>query len=109
VQCFIVEAQQRHNRLTAAGMLDTVAVLCWETDPRSAYLFSLVYQRSWSLPSLLSADATDSLGPDVMDEIQHLAADLPIDEAVSMALDLLDRYLAAVPSPEDTKSGGHRG
>ena len=108
VQRFIVEAQQRHNRLTAAGMLDTVAVLCWETDPRSAYLFSLVYQRSWSLPSLLSADATEALGPDVMAEIQHLAEDVPLDEAISMALAVLDQYLAAVPSPQDTKSGGPR-
>ena len=106
VQRFIVEAIRRKNHQTAAIMLEAVALLSWELDPRSAYLLSLVYERSWSVPSLLATDSTEALGPEVMAEIQHRAEDVPLDEALSLALAVLDQYLAAVPSPEDTESGG---
>jgi hypothetical protein len=72
-------------------MLDPVAVLIAPYDPETAYLLKLVDRRSPG--SLLAATPLpDDIGPERRAEIEAEAATIPIDDAIALALDTLDRY-----------------
>jgi predicted ATPase len=91
----LTEQRQRHSLMFAAGALDPVAALLWEHDPRTAYLLTLIFRRTWGTSGLVP-DIAAQLDPDIVAEVDEQSRTMDTDRAVVVALDALDRYLTAI-------------
>jgi hypothetical protein len=92
----ITGSRDRHVMPTASFALDSLAALLWEYDAPTACLLSLVGRRRWATGSPLPAHVVDALGPATVAELEEQANAMNADQIVALALDALDRYLAAV-------------
>ena len=81
---------------TALFALDPLAALLWEYDARTACLLGLAGRRRWGTGTLLPAHVLDALGPATVAELEQRANAMDADESVALALDALDRYVAAI-------------
>jgi predicted ATPase/class 3 adenylate cyclase len=92
----ITEYRDRHTMAGALGALDPLAVLLWEYDAPTAYLLRLANRRMWATGTPLPAHAVDALDPATVAELEERADAMDADETVALALDALERYLAAI-------------
>jgi predicted ATPase len=92
----ITEARDRHTISTAYWALEPLARLLWDYDAPTAYLLRLANQRKWATGTPLPADAVDALDPATIAELEERANAMDADETVAVALDALERYLAAI-------------
>jgi hypothetical protein len=76
--------------------LDALAALLWEYDAPTAYLLRLANRRMWATGTPLPTHSADALGPATVAELEQRAYAMDPDETVALALDALDRYLAAI-------------
>jgi hypothetical protein len=81
---------------TASFALDSLAALLREYDAPTACLLSLVGRRRWATGTPLPAHVVDALGPATVAELEEQANAMNADQIVALALDALERYLAAV-------------
>ena len=92
----ITENRDRHTMATAFWALDPLAALLWDYDPAAAYLLRLANRRRWATGTPLPANAADVMDPVTVAELEERANAMNADETVALALDALDRYLAAI-------------
>jgi predicted ATPase/class 3 adenylate cyclase len=92
----ITEARDRHSVGTAFGALDPLATLLWDYDAPAAYLLRVANRRIWATGTPLPADALEAFDLTTVVELEHRANAMTADEIVALALDVLDRYLAAI-------------
>ena len=77
--------------------------LLWDYDAPTACLLRLADRRMWATGTPLPADVVDALDPATVAELEERANAMNADETVALALDALDRYLAAIdPDPLTT-------
>jgi hypothetical protein len=96
VRRVITEYRDRHTMATVFYALEPLATLLWEYDARTAYLLRLAARRMWAIGTPLPADAVDALDPATVAELEERANAMNPDETVALALDALERYLAAI-------------
>ena len=100
----IDEARQHNNRLLAAKELDAVAVLIAREDPERAYLLSLLSESVLPLGTLLDDETIATIDASRREELAAEAAVTALDDAIGLALDLLDRHYPRSDSqPEDPR------
>jgi predicted ATPase/class 3 adenylate cyclase len=92
----ITESRDRQTLTTAIFVLDSLAALLWDYDAPTAYLLRLATGRMWATGTPLPADAIDALDPATVAKLEARANSMTADEIVELALDALDRYLAAL-------------
>jgi predicted ATPase/class 3 adenylate cyclase len=92
----ITEYRDSHTMATVFGALAPLATLLWDYDTPTAYLLRLVARRMWAAGTPLPAHAADALGPATVAELEERANSMDADETVALALDALERYLAAI-------------
>jgi hypothetical protein len=92
----IIESRDRRTMPTAFWALDALAALLWEYDAPTAYLLRLANRRVWATGTPLPTDAAATLGPATVAELEQRANTMNADETVAVALDALERYLAAI-------------
>jgi predicted ATPase/class 3 adenylate cyclase len=92
----ITENRDRHAMATAFWALHPLAALLWEYDASAAYLLRLATRRMWVTGTPLPADAVDAFDHATVGELEERANAMTADEIVALALDALDRYLAAI-------------
>ena len=90
---FVLDALERGNLQFGLVIIDCVAVLIWEDDPRTAYLLPAIYRRAWAVNPMLPAEARSHLDPAEIAELDDRAATMPDRDALALALGALDRYL----------------
>jgi predicted ATPase len=95
----ITESRDSHAMSTAFWVLDSLAALLWKYDAPTAYLLRLATGRMWATGTPLPADALDAFDPATVAELEERANAMNADETVALALDALDRYLAAIGQP----------
>jgi predicted ATPase len=88
----IDEARRHNNRLLAAKELDAVAVLISHQDPERAYLLSLLSESLLPLGTLLDDETIAPIDARRREELAAEARLTPLDDAIVLALDLLDRH-----------------
>jgi hypothetical protein len=88
----IREAQEHSDRQMAVNMFDAVAVLIGSDDPPHAYLLSRVFKRV--LPGAIGPELItfDGLDPDRRAELDAEAAAIDLDDALMLAIAVVDRY-----------------
>ena len=91
----ITESRDRHTPGTALWALDSVAALLWDDDAPTAHLLRLASGQivANGAPPL---NAVDALNPATVAELKERAKAMDADETIDVALDALDRYLAAI-------------
>jgi predicted ATPase len=101
----ITEYRDSHTMATVFSALEPLAVLVGEYDAPTAYLLRLAIRRMWSTDTPLPANAADALDPATVAELEERANAMNADQIVALALDTLERYLAAIdPDPLATES-----
>jgi len=88
---------------TVFATLAPLAVLSWDYDAPTPYLLRVARRRMWAgagspLPAG-AAGAVDALGPATVADLDERAKAMDADEAVTLAPDALERYLAAIGPP----------
>jgi hypothetical protein len=96
VRGVITEYRDRHTMATVFYALEPLATLLWDYDTPTAYLLRRAARRMWATGTPLPADSFDALDPATVGELEERANALDADETVALALDALDRYLAAI-------------
>jgi hypothetical protein len=71
-------------------MLHSVADLVSSDDAETAYLLKLVYRRAPG--AIMPVTPPDEIAPERRAGIEAEAAVIPLDDAVALALAMLDRY-----------------
>lgn len=94
---FMLEALERETLQFALVIVDAVAVLVGEDDPRTAYVLAAVYRRAWAVNSLLPAEAIAGLDPAEIATLDARVSNTSDRDAIARALSALDRYLADEP------------
>jgi predicted ATPase len=97
----IDEARRHNNRLLAAKELDAVAVLISRQDPERAYLLSVLSESLLPLGTLLDDETIATIDARRREELAVEARLTPLDDAIVLALDLLDRYYPRTDSQAD--------
>jgi predicted ATPase/class 3 adenylate cyclase len=92
----ITQARDRHTISTAFWALGPLARLLRGSDAPTAYLLLLANRRLWATGKPLSADAVAALDPATVAQLEERVNGMNADEIVALALDALDRYLAAI-------------
>jgi predicted ATPase len=83
-------AREHHDRPVAANMLHSVALLIEPHDVETAYLLKLVYRRAPG--AVMPIDPPDNIALERRAELEAQAAVMPFDDAVAVALTMLDRH-----------------
>ena len=104
----ITEAPERDVIASTIGALEPVAAVLWDHDPRTAYLLAVVHGRTWVTLSLHPTDLAAGLDPATVAEVDEQARTMDTDQAVAVALDALERYLAAIDPDRVTASESAR-
>ena len=86
----ITEYRDSHTMMTVFGAMAPLATLLWGYETPTAYLLLLPPDECGPPPP---ADALDAA---TITELDARAAVMDADETVALALDALDRYLAAI-------------
>jgi predicted ATPase/class 3 adenylate cyclase len=99
----ITEYRDSHTMATVFGAMAPLATLLWDYDTPTAYLLLLAARRMWATAAPPPAHAADALGPATVAELEERANSMDADQTVALALDALDKYLAAIdPDPLTT-------
>jgi hypothetical protein len=91
----ITQARDRHTISTAFWALWPLAGLLQGSDAPTAYLLLLAHRRLWATDRALPANAIDAIDPATIAELEERANAINADQLVALALDALERYLAA--------------
>jgi hypothetical protein len=83
-------ARERNDRLVAVNMLDPVAVLIARHEPETAYLLKLVYRRAPG--AVIPVVPPAAVPPQRRTELEAQATVMPFDDAIALALAVLDRH-----------------
>jgi predicted ATPase/class 3 adenylate cyclase len=86
-------ARERNDRPVAVNMLHAVAQLVAASDPETAYFLMLVYRRAPG--ALIPVEPPDEINAGRRAEVEAAAAVIPFDDAVALALAILDRHYPA--------------
>jgi len=92
----ITQARDRHTISTAFWALRPLARLLRGSDAPTAYLLLLANRRLWATGKPLRADAVAALDPATVAQLEERVNGMNADEIVALALDALERYLAAI-------------
>lgn len=93
----ITESRDRHTMAAAFWALEPLAALLWDYDAPTAYTLRLAANRRlWAAGTPMPTEALDELDPATVAELEARAKVMDADETVALALDALERYLAAV-------------
>jgi len=85
---------------TVFATLAPLAVLSWDYDAPTPYRLRVARRRMWAgAGGPLPAGAVDALGPATVADLDERAKAMDADEAVTLAPDALERYLAAIGPP----------
>jgi len=105
----ITDSRDRHTMAGAFWALEPLAALLSEYDTPTAYMLRLAANRRlWAADTPLPAEVLDRLDPATIAELEERANVMDADETVALALDALERYLAAFDSRDGAspKSAG---
>jgi hypothetical protein len=95
----ITESRDRHAMATAVDAMDPLAALLWEWDVPTAYLLHVASRRMWATGRPLPAAAVEMLDSATVAELEERANAMDADQLVAVALDALERHLAAIDPP----------
>jgi hypothetical protein len=91
---FLVEMAERGSYSAGLAQLEPASALLVEHDPRTAYVLSTVFGRTYATGTLFPAAVRSALGPEVVAELEARAAALSNEGAVALAIAALDELLA---------------
>jgi predicted ATPase len=93
----IIESRDRHTMATVFAALGPLTALLWNYDAPTAYLLRVARRRMWAgAGSPVPSNAVDVRGAATIAELEQQANAMDAGDIVALALDALDRYLAAI-------------